>query len=324
MEIDQIIPGHELSVTLSVPVGEENVLISFMLRLAIVGKVISLFGLCVCLPVYAEPGDEILLWKGAAPGEKGDIPEETVEKEADGIERTSNVSAPTIQVYPAAAEVRNGAAVLVCPGGGYGILASEHEGSAVCDWLNKAGVTAVLLKYRVPHRKDLAKHHAPLQDAQRAMGMIRSRAEEWEIDPKRVGVLGFSAGGHLAAMTLVNPAPAFPLDPTIDHQNCQPDFGILIYPAYLVDENDPDLLAPEVKFGKDAKPVFLAVASDDRWGSSSARLYLELQRLKTPVEMHAFAKGGHGFGITKQAGQPADTWPDLAATWMKTMKLDQP
>ena len=294
-----------------------------MLKLAIVGKVLSLLGVCVCLPVYAEPGGEILLWKGAAPGEKGDIAAEAVVKKADGIERTSNVSEPTIQVFPAAEDVRNGAAVLVCPGGGYSILASEHEGSDVCKWLNENGVTAVLLKYRVPRRQGLEKHHAPLQDAQRALGMIRSRAEEWGIDPKRVGVLGFSAGGHLAAMTLVNPKPAFPLDAAVDHENTQPDFGILIYPAYLVDEKNPDALAPELKFDKKSKPVFLAVASDDSWGSSSARLYLELQRLKVPVEMHAFAKGGHGFGITKQVGQPAGTWPELAATWMKTMKLDQ-
>ncbi|YCM43585.1 alpha/beta hydrolase [Verrucomicrobiaceae bacterium 227] len=294
-----------------------------MLRLSIVGKVMSLVGVCVCLPVYGEPGEQILLWKGTAPGEKGDIPKEQVVKKADGIERTSNVSAPSIQVFPAAAEVRNGAAVLVCPGGGYSILASEHEGSDVCRWLNKNGVTAVLLKYRVPRREGLAKHHAPLQDAQRAMGMIRSRAEEWGIDPKRVGVLGFSAGGHLAAMTLVNPKPAFPLEAAVDHENTRPDFGILIYPAYLLDEKDPDELAPELSFDKDSKPVFLAVASDDHWASSSARLFVELQRLKVPVEMHAFAKGGHGFGITKKVGEPAGTWPELTATWMKTMKLDQ-
>ena len=285
--------------------------------------VMSLVGVCVCLPVYGEPGEQILLWKGAAPGEKGDIAAESVVKKADGIERTSNVSDPTIQVFPAAADVRNGAAVLVCPGGGYGILASEHEGSDVCKWLNEIGVTAVLLKYRVPRRQGLEKHHAPLQDAQRALGMIRSRAEEWGIDPKRVGVLGFSAGGHLAAMTLVNPKPSFPVDAAIEHENTQPDFGILIYPAYLVDEKDGNKMAPEVKFDKDAKPIFIAVASDDGWASSSARLYLELQRLKTPVEMHAFTKGGHGFGITKQVGQPAGTWPELAASWMKAMKLDQ-
>ena len=304
-------------------VWDLDALISFMLRLSHVGKVMSLVGICFCLPVYAEPGEEILLWKGSAPGEKGDVPAETVVKKADGIERTSNVSAPTMQVFPAAADVRNGAAVLVCPGGGYSILASEHEGSDVCEWLNRNGVTAVLLKYRVPRRNGLEKHHAPLQDAQRAIGMIRSRAEEWGIDPKRVGVLGFSAGGHLAAMALVNPKPAFPLNPAIDHENTQPDFGILIYPAYLVDEKDADKMSPEVKFDKNAKPVFIAVASDDHWASSSARLYLELQRLKVPVEMHAFTKGGHGFGITKQVGQPAGTWPELAAAWMKTMKFDQ-
>ena len=309
--------------TLSVPGWGRDALISLMLRLSLVGKVLSLVGVCVCLPVYAEPGAQILLWKGTAPGEKGDIAEETVVKKDDGIERTSNVSAPTIQVFPARAEVRNGAAVLVCPGGGYNILASEHEGSDVCRWLNEIGVTAVLLKYRVPRRQGLEKHHAPLQDAQRALGMMRSRAEEWGIDPKRVGVLGFSAGGHLAAMTLVNPKPAFSFDPAVDHENTQPDFGILIYPAYLVDEKDADKMAPEVEFDGKAKPVFIAVASDDHWASSSARLYLELQRLKAPVEMHAYTKGGHGFGITKQVGQPAGTWPELAAGWMKSMKFDQ-
>ena len=271
----------------------------------------------------AEPGRPINLWKETAPGEKGDIPAEEVVKGEDGIERTSNVTVPTIQVFPAPAETRTGAAVLVCPGGGYQILASEHEGSKVCEWLNDCGVTAVLLKYRVPRRKGLAKHEAPVQDAQRAMGIIRSRAEEWQIDPRRVGVLGFSAGGHLAAMALGNPERTFPLDGEVDHANCQPDFGILIYPAYLLDEENEDRLSPELNFNKDSKPVFMAVASDDSWASSSARLFLELQRLKVPVELHSFARGGHGFGITKMVGQPAGAWPELAADWMKTMKLDK-
>jgi len=271
----------------------------------------------------AEPGKEIPLWKGTAPGEKGDIPPEKVEKKRDGIERTSNVSAPTLKVFPAPDGSANGAAVLVCPGGGYGILASEHEGSEVCKWLNKNGYTAVLLKYRVPRRAGLAKHHAPVQDVQRAMGMIRKNAAEWKIDANRVGILGFSAGGHLATMSLVNPERTYQFEASVETENCRPDFGILIYPAYLVDEKDASKLAPEVKLDKDCKPVFIAVASDDRWGSSSARIYLELQKLKVPVEMHAFAKGGHGFGITKAAGKPAGTWPELAAKWMSSMGFDQ-
>lgn len=271
----------------------------------------------------AEPGEALPLWQGAAPGEKGDVPKEEVVMGDDGIERTSNVSVPTLTVYPAPEASRNGAAVLVCPGGGYSILASEHEGSAVCEWLNRSGVTAILLKYRVPRRKNLEKYQAPLQDAQRAMGMIRKHAEEWHLDPKRVGILGFSAGGHLAAMTLSDPDRTYEMDAIIEAENCRPDFGILIYPAYSVDEKNPDALPPEMKFDKGSQPIFIAVASDDPWASSSARIYLELQRLQVPVEMHAFAKGGHGFGITEAVGKPAGTWPELAVTWMSTMNLNQ-
>ena len=256
---------------------------------------------------------------GDRTGKKGDVPAEKVAKGKDGIERTSNVSVPTLTVWQAPKGEANGTAVLVCPGGGYQMLASEHEGSAVCEWLNGMGVTAVLLKYRVPRRKDLAKHEAPLQDAQRALGMMRTRAAEWGIDPKRVGVLGFSAGGHLAAMALGDSARSYPADVEHDAVSVRPDFGILIYPAYLLDEKDPDKLAPGLNFNAKSQPVFIAVASDDTWASSSARLYLELQRLKVPVEMHAFAKGGHGFGILKQKELPVAAWPELAAGWMKSM-----
>lgn len=275
----------------------------------------------------AKPSEPIPLWDGDAPGEKGDIPEEKIEiggkNKADGIERTSNVSAPTLQVFSAVEGNCHGGAVLVCPGGGYGILASEHEGSAVCEWLNQQGFTAVLLKYRVPRRDDLAKHHAPLQDAQRAISLMRSHAEQWQIDPQRIGVLGFSAGGHLAAMAMSNPERTYPIDPAIDKVSCRPDFGILIYPAYLVDENDPNKLSPELAFNKDSQPTFLAVASNDRWASSSARLYLELQRLEIPVEMHAFAEGGHGFGIIKNKDLPVGSWPKLCAEWLRAMGFDK-
>lgn len=259
------------------------------------------------------------LWDGKAPGETGNIPAEKTEKGDDGISRTSNVSVPTMTPYFPAAEKRNGTAVLVCPGGGYNILASEHEGSEVCKWLNDLGVTAVLLKYRVPRREGFPKHEAPLEDAQRALEMIREKAAEWHVDPKKVGILGFSAGGHLAAVAMG--------DPKTDDEvpgargNTRPDFGILIYPAYLVADKNPDALAPELKFDKNSQPTFLAVSSDDGWASSSARLYLELQRLGTPVEMHAFAQGGHGYGITKMRGQPAGAWPELCADWLRIMKL---
>ncbi len=287
----------------------------------------ALIALAFTGSALADPGEPVPLWDGIAPGEKGDIPEEKVEvggkNKNDGIERISNVSSPTLQIFSAPKEKAHGGAVLVCPGGGYAILASEHEGSAVCNWLNELGFTAVLLKYRVPRREGLEKHHAPLQDAQRAISMMRSNADEWQIDPQRIGVLGFSAGGHLAAMAMSNPERTYPLDPAIDKVSCRPDFGVLIYPAYLVDENDADKLSPELAFDKDSQPTFLAVASNDHWASSSARLFLELQRLKVPVEMHAFAEGGHGFGILKNKDLPVGTWPRLCGEWLQAMGFDK-
>src|SRR5437588_330394 len=153
-----------------------------------------------------EPAKVIELWPKGAPGEKGDIGEEHDTTKANGeliagrrVIRLGNVSKPTIAIYRPAAEKETGAAVMVCPGGGYNILAMDLEGTEVCDWLNSIGVTGVLLKYRVPKRPGDEGHAGPLQDAQRALGLVRHRAKEWGIDPKRIGVLGFSAGGHLAA-----------------------------------------------------------------------------------------------------------------------------
>ena len=148
------------------------------------------------------------LWPELAPGEvagevgpEGEKPPKPGEQ---GILRITNVSTPTLTVYPADPQKSNGAAVLVCPGGGYGILAYEHEGTDVCKWLNKLGITGILLKYRVPRRKDRAKHEAPLQDSQRALGLVRKHAKDWGINPSKLGILGFSAGGHLSLMTLTS------------------------------------------------------------------------------------------------------------------------
>ncbi|MBT6399103.1 MAG: alpha/beta hydrolase, partial [Verrucomicrobia bacterium] len=188
------------------------------------------------------------LWTGEVPGEKDQkVGAEKVEdRNNDGITRTSNVSKPTITLYPAPIDKATGAAVIVAPGGGYGILASKHEGTDVCNWLNEIGVTAVLLKYRVPRRKNLEKHHAPMQDAQRAVSLVRSKASEWKINPKRIGLLGFSAGGHLTATVLTSDGSvSFPKE-DVDKHSPIPNFGLLIYPAYLKSEEDRNKLVPEV------------------------------------------------------------------------------
>lgn len=268
---------------------------------------------------------EIPLWTGEVPGEKGDIGDEKlVERKNDDLVRLTNVTKPTITVYRPEKGVKNtGAAVLVCPGGGYGILAMSHEGTDVCKWLNQMGVTAVLLKYRVPRRDGLDKHHAPLQDAQRAMSLIRKRSSEWEIDPNKIGIIGFSAGGHLAAMVMsqYENKRTYELDSDIDSASSRPDFAILIYPAYLQDENNRAVLDSDVVVNKKSPPVFLAVANNDkRFVEGSALLYLALRRAEVPAELHIFAEGGHGFGMKKTDDRIAQ-WPQICGKWMREAGL---
>lgn len=268
----------------------------------------------------AEP---IPLWPEGVPGEAElKLPAETrEEKNKDGIWRVGNVATPTMQVYPAPADKNTGAAVVVCPGGGYNILAITHEGEQVCEWLNSIGVTGILLKYRVPRREGLEKHHAPLQDVQRAISLTRGKAAEWKIDPKKIGVLGFSAGGHLATMALTAyDAPrTYPTKPEVDGVSCRPDFGILIYPAYLKSEADPNALSPEIKVTKDTPPVFMTIAHGDKsFVEGNALLYLALQRAGVSAELHIFAKGGHGFGM-KKINEEVEKWPGFAENWMQAM-----
>ena len=263
------------------------------------------------------------LWTGEVPGEKDQkVGEEKVEdRNNDGITRTSNVSKPTITVYPAPANNANGAAVIVAPGGGYGILASKHEGTDVCDWLNEIGVTAILLKYRVPRRANLEKHHAPMQDAQRAVSLVRSKAAEWNIDPNRIGLLGFSAGGHLTATVLTSDGSvSFPME-DVDKHSPIPDFGLLIYPAYLKSEKDPNKLVPEVSVDKNTPPSFVVIAhGDSRFVEGAALYYLAMQRAKRQCELHIYGKGGHGYGM-KEIPERVGEWTTQAAGWMKETGL---
>lgn len=282
---------------------------------------LSLFSfLLTFLMSFAEPFT-LPLWQGDVPGENDQqVGEEKAEdKNHDGIIRISNVSVPTITVYQAPAEKANGAAVIVAPGGGYNILASKHEGTDVCQWLNELGVTAVLLKYRVPRRKNLASHHAPMQDAQRAVSLVRSQAKEWEIDPKRIGFLGFSAGGHLTAVVVTSDGGVSFSKEKVDRFSPVPDFGLLIYPAYLKSEEDPNQLRPEVAVDEKTPPSFVAIAhGDTRFTEGAALFYLAMQRAKRECELHIYGKGGHGYGmnpIPERVGE----WTAQAGGWMKEM-----
>jgi len=274
-------------------------------------------------------GEPIALWPAEAPGEKGDIGEEKdVSKPKDNlivgkpVIRLGNVSKPTMTVYKPAPDKDTGAAVLICPGGGYNILAYDLEGSEVCEWLNTIGVTGVLLKYRVPARKGQERYAASLQDAQRAMGLIRKNATEWKLDPKRIGILGFSAGGHLSAVASTNyETRTYPPLDDADKENCRPDFTILIYPAYLTAKEDLMKLAPEVKVTATTPPTFMVMTQDDPIKVENVFAYgLALKNAKVPFEAHTYPSGGHGYGL-RPSKHNVTNWPARAAEWMQTQGL---
>lgn len=270
-----------------------------------------------------EPLVTLDVWPGDAPGEKGDIGPEGLGQATPNrpVMRITNVSKPTIAVFKPAPETDTGAAILICPGGGYNILAYDLEGTEVAEWLNSIGVTGIVLKYRVPRREGREKYDAPLQDAQRAMSLVRSKAAEWKIDPQRLGILGFSAGGHLSATTSTNfdQRNYAPID-DIDKLSCRPDFAVLVYPAYLLKDKS-DELAPEIRVSKDTPPVlFVHADNDPHKSTNSVGMYLALKKLGVPCELHIYASGGHGFGL-RPTEHPCCTWPARAADWMKSRGL---
>jgi acetyl esterase/lipase len=275
----------------------------------------------------AEPTKVINLWPGTAPGDKGDIGEEQdTTKPSDHmvagkrVARIGNVSKPTISIYRPAADKDTGAAVMVCPGGAYRILALDLEGSEVCEWLNSIGITGVLLKYRVPNRQGLEKHTAALQDAQRALGLIRSQAKDLGLNPKRIGVLGFSAGGHLAASLSNNFGQrSYPKVDDADDTSCRPDFTLLIYPAYLTIKDENDKVAPELKLTTNTPPTFIAMTEDDPLRVETPMFYsLALRKANVPFELHLYPKGGHGYGL-RPSQDNVSTWPQRASEWMNKL-----
>jgi acetyl esterase/lipase len=212
--------------------------------------------------------------------------------------------------------------VVVCPGGGYSILAMDLEGTEICEWFNSIGVTGVLLRYRVPTRPGDDKHILPLQDAQRALGLVRSHAKEWSLDPKRIGVLGFSAGAHLAAhlSTSFDKRDYEPMDDA-DQVSCRPDFSMPIYPAYLVLKEPDNKLAPDLNVTTNTPPTFLIQAEDDGVRvENSLFYYLALKNAKVPVEMHLYPDGGHGYGLRPSA-KVISGWPKRAEEWLRGMGL---
>ncbi|MES2221363.1 MAG: alpha/beta hydrolase [Acidobacteriota bacterium] len=235
--------------------------------------------------------------------------------------RLGNVSNPTLTLY-AARENNTGAAVVVFPGGGYQILAIDLEGTEVCDWLNSIGVNCVLLKYRVPSSGPYPNSPAALQDAQRALGLVREHASEWHIDPNRIGVLGFSAGGHLAAALSTHfDKRIYPAVDAADQLSCRPDYAIIIYPGYLALAEKNFEPNQDLEVTAQTPPTFLVQAEDDPVHVENSIMYfMALKHAGVPGEMHVYAQGGHGYGLRPTA-LPITHWPQLAATWLHTIQV---
>ena len=285
-----------------------------------------------------SPGHtQIPIWPGAAPDSvpvKG--PEQAGPVEGHLVAGkpwtyVTNISRPTITVYSPTGK-NTGAAVLVFPGGGYQVLAIDLEGTEVCDWLTSKGITCVLLKYRVPKTGPswqpdcncrINPHPAPaLQDAQRAMGLVRLHAAEWHIDPHKVGVLGFSAGGHLAvAISNDWRRRAYAAVDVADTESCRPDFAVPIYPGHLwMPEGGQYAFNPDIHVTKDTPPTFLLQAETDSTDNVNQALvyYIALKDAGVPVEMHLYANGGHAFGL-RRTKDPITEWPDLVEKWLRTI-----
>ncbi len=292
---------------------------------AIFGMLLILCHAILCLADSTRTTLDV--WPGKAPGETGTMGEEQAKtaKQPDGstaITSLTNVSKPTLLVCrPDAAKITR-AAVLVFPGGGYNNLAWDHEGEQVARWLNSMGVTAAVLKYRVPRREGSPKDQPPIQalmDAQRSISFVRSKATEWGLDAKRIGVLGFSAGGHLAAWSATNfDKRAYDKIDATDEASCRPDFAVMVYPGGVIKRGAHEL-SPEIHVTSQTPPCFFAHANDDKVSpENSVAMYLALRSAKVPAELHIYAAGGHGFGL-RPTGMPSATWPDRCEAWFHTM-----
>jgi acetyl esterase/lipase len=268
------------------------------------------------------------LWPNGAPGAQPNPQPEgdtTTAKDnrpaGKAVIRIGNVSNPTLTLYMPK-DTNTGAAVVVFPGGGYRILAIDLEGTEVCDWLNAAGITCILVKYRVPEPGPYPKSSAPLEDAQRAFGMVRAHAAEWHIDPNRIGVLGFSAGAHLAAAlsTHFDRRLYDPIDAS-DKLSCRPDFAVIVYPGYLALADQNFAPNPEIHPTAQTPPTFLVQAEDDTVHVENSIVYfLALKNAGVPAELHIYAQGGHGYGL-RRTELPVTTWPQTVETWLHTIHV---
>lgn len=287
--------------------------------MSILSTIIAACFAAACSAIAAEPMTLKLWPEGASPLPKLTEASEKAIKSYGPITAThvSNVTDPEITIYKP--EKPNGASVIVAPGGGYMFLSYSFEGTQVCEWLNTLGVTGVLLKYRTPTRDDKDPFTLPVQDAQRAIGLVRHHAAEWGLDPKRVGLLGFSAGGNLLGHVACDRGErTYKQNPELDDSR-GPDFAVMVYGGGFLDKDDKTKFRAGFSVPNDAPPMFLVVAHDDKSNPiEMTKIYLEYKKLNIPAEIHIMTKGGHGFGM-RPAGNPVNEWPARCGEWMKAM-----
>jgi len=298
--------------------------------------VVLAFGVSAQTPAWQpSPGHtQVPIWPGPVPDAQPVAgPEDTAPVDAPLVAGrpwvpVGKVSQPTMTVYSPKGK-NTGAAIVVFPGGGYWILAIDLEGTEVCDWLTSRGITCVLLKYRVPGDRLLPrsgpypKSPMALEDAQRTVGLVRFHAAEWHIDPHKIGVLGFSAGGHLvAAMSTHFKQRLYPAVDAADKESCRPDFAVALYPGHLSLAANSFGLNPDIHVTRQTPPTFLLQNEDDPVDGveHSLSYYAALKKAGVPVEMHLYAQGGHGFGL-RRTKLPATGWPQLVETWLGTIGM---
>jgi acetyl esterase/lipase len=296
-------------------------------------------GLGLSGPLIAADKPQVVdLWPGKAPDAIGNMGEEKIlmsprldRSQVEITEPTrmvTNVSNPTITICRPAKDKETGTAMLICPGGGYWNLYWQLEGEEVAAWLNSQGMTGIILKYRVPRQPDeitTEPARRPLLDAQRAISLVRSKAGQWGIDPKRIGIIGFSAGGHLALATATRfEKRAYPAIDAIDTVSCRPDFAVLCYPGYLK-AKDKEELAPWLQIPAGTPPIFLAHGGDDLISSPehSVVAYLALKRAGVPAELHIYATAAHDFGV-REGDHPCSTWTLACLAWLRHQGLLKP
>jgi acetyl esterase/lipase len=262
-----------------------------------------------------QASSAVELWpEGKMPGKGAKEPESEVPRN-DGFHRITNVSRPTLTLFQATRQDgRSAPAMIVCPGGGYNYVVLDKEGSEIAKWLNRAGITALVLKYRVPNNRDGA-----LQDAQRAVSLTRARAEEWKIDPNRLGVIGFSAGGNVAAKTSTRfDERSYPAVDEVDQESCRPDFAVLVYPAYLDDK--AGRVSPDLNLSAKIPPTLIVHSADDKNHVTGSRIYhAALEAAKIAHKFNLYPTGGHGYGL--HCVNEARTWPKDALLWLESIHM---